>query len=87
MCKCIISSKKLFTMLCVIDFTGFIEPGHFTTSYWADYDKVKHVVHFGGDWSDIKHMKTSRLPSSSEVAQYVTDYRKKHENLNLMEKD
>lgn len=78
MCKCKLSGEELSTMICVEDFNGFLEPGHFPISYWADYDKTKNVVHFGGDWNDVPDMKSKTLPSHEEIIQHVVSYNVKN---------
>lgn len=60
--------------ICVFDFCGYSEPGHFPISMWADWDGEKTV--FGGDWQDIPDMLGTKEPSEEEVLAWV----RKHEN-------
>ena len=54
---------------CIIDFCGSTNPGHFTVSFWADWDGERVV--FGGDWSDVPSMQTATEPTREEVVAHV----------------
>ena len=49
--------------ICIVDFCGYIHPGHFPYSVWADYYPEHHVMTFGGEWQDVPDMPCKREPS------------------------
>ena len=57
--------------ICIIDFEGYTIPGHFHTSFWADYDGEKVI--FGGDWRDIPPLVIDHEPTEEEVEKYAYD--------------
>jgi len=57
--------------VCIEDFCGYAEPGHFFTQFWADYYPSEKVVRFGGDWREIPNLKATRKPSLALVHRWV----------------
>ena len=53
--------------ICIVDFNGYIHPGHFPTSFWADWWVADKVVTFGGDWCDVPDMPSEMEPTEAEV--------------------
>lgn len=70
-CKAIINNSPL----CIEDFSGYIEPGHFFTQYWADYNPVTGLLSFGGDWSDVPDLLVSSKPTALDCKMLVEYYR------------
>lgn len=51
--------------ICIVDFAGYSEPGHFPVSVFADWDGM--VVRFGGDWEGIPDMPSDEEPTEDQV--------------------
>ena len=66
--------------VCVFDFCGYSEPGHFPVSMWADWDGEKTM--FGGEWQGIPEMTGRAEPSEEEVVQWVKERQGKKEEQN-----
>jgi hypothetical protein len=60
--------------ICIEDFNGYISPGHFPTSFAADWCPIDKVVRFTGDWSDVPDMPAEQAPSDTEVNKWAEDY-------------
>ena len=54
--------------ICIVDFCGYIYPGHFPYSVWADYYPDKKVMTFGGEWCEVPDMPCSTKPTE-EIAE------------------
>jgi hypothetical protein len=64
--------KLLEKDVCIVDFNGYSQPGHFPVSFWADWDGSKVV--FGGDWQEIPDMPTDKEPTEDEVHAWVKEH-------------
>lgn len=53
--------------ICLIDFCGYSEPGHFPTSYWADWNPATKLITFGGEWQEISPVMSETEPTDSEI--------------------
>lgn len=53
-------------MICVYDFEGYTEIGHFPVSVWADWDPESGLLYFGGGWN-ISPIYTNHEPTEAEV--------------------
>ena len=69
-CKAIQTNSPI----CVEDFSGHIEPGHFFTQYWADYDPLTHILSFGGDWNFMPDLFVSVKPTALDCKMLVEYY-------------
>jgi hypothetical protein len=58
-------SQSKLESVCVFDFCGFIHPGHFPWSAWADYWVESKVCTFGGDWADVPDWYVDSEPSEA----------------------
>ena len=54
--------------VCVEDFEGYSMPGHFHTSFWADYYPTLGFTRFGGDYWNIPDMFTNTEPTEEEIS-------------------
>jgi hypothetical protein len=61
----------------VVDFSGYTSPGHFPTSFWAEWNRDEKQVHFGGDWHDVPLMKAKRRPTQAQVYKHANRWMKK----------
>jgi hypothetical protein len=59
------------TSICVEDFNGYSEPGHFPISYWADWDPDKQMLYFGGDWAHVLPMPSATLPTAEQAHEWA----------------
>lgn len=65
--------------VCVFDFNGYSEPGHYPIAQWADYipgvragdEATDSRVVFGGDWSDVPDWIVDHEPTEEEVLAHV----------------
>lgn len=55
--------------ICVFDFCGYLEPGHFPISMWADWDGEE--VTFGGEWVNIPPLKTRKKPTEQQILDHT----------------
>jgi hypothetical protein len=62
--------------ICVFDFYGYAQPGHFLTSMWAFWHPSRGIVRFGGDWSHIPDMIAKTEPSESDIIKYAEKFEK-----------
>ena len=55
--------------ICIVDFCGYYEPGHFPLQFWAFWFPAEAIVKFGGDWGvdDLADMPASCEPAEDEV--------------------
>lgn len=59
--------------VCIVDFCGYSYPGHWPTSFWADWDGSEVI--FGGDWDHIPNMPTDTEPTEQEVDAWVAKHK------------
>jgi hypothetical protein len=57
--------------VCIEDFCGYSEPGHFPVQYWADWYPQTGFCYFGGDWSDVYPHHFHKQPTAEQAAEYV----------------
>ena len=53
--------------VCVEDFCGYSHPGHFPTSFWADYYPTLGFTRFGGDYWNIPDLYTVTEPTEETI--------------------
>lgn len=53
--------------ICLVDFCGYWKPGHFPTSFWADWYPDTKLIIFGGDWHDINPVYSETEPTDEEI--------------------
>lgn len=53
--------------VCVEDFCGYSQPGHFPTQFWADYFPQLGFTRFGGDHWNVPDMPCTCEPSEEEI--------------------
>lgn len=85
MCDCILTSTQMPVLVSVADFNGtcthtaiFSPEGtvlsvaySHPTAFWADYDAVTGVVHFGGDWQHVPHMLAKKQATEIALQRFV----------------
>ena len=76
MCDCDIPTTD--HLVCVEDFCGMCrhsKPVGYShhISFWAHYDPVAKVTHFGGTWSSVPDLVSATQPTDSEVRAHATD--------------
>ena len=62
--------------ICVYDFSGYTEQGHFPLDCWADYEPDQRTTIFGGDWHDIPPMPSGDIPDEDAVNNWVVEHTK-----------
>ncbi len=55
--------------ICVEDFCG--TDAGFHIEYWADYDPIRKVTVFGGDWEGIPDMPSAEVPTAAQAHLWV----------------
>lgn len=59
--------------ICIEDFCGYAEPGHFFTQFWADYFPQERVTRFGGDWREVPDLPSQRKPTVNAVHKWAKE--------------
>jgi hypothetical protein len=57
--------------VCVEDFSGYTNPGHFPTTFSADYFPRLGITRFSGEWQDVPDMPSDHEPTEKEVHDWV----------------
>lgn len=60
--------------ICIEDFCGYTEPGHFPSQYWADYVPSTGILSFGGDWSFMPDLVLFVIPTALDCKMMVEYY-------------
>ena len=60
----------------IVDFDGYISPGHYPFSFWVTYNHKRKYVKFYGDLSDIPSIKMDWEPEPEEVWMIIEEYLK-----------
>jgi hypothetical protein len=53
--------------ICIEDFCGYSNPGHFPTTFSADWFPAESLTHFTGEWCDCPPMPSATQPTEEDV--------------------